>query len=878
MNLFKLFGEIAVKNDEANKNIDETKKKAENAGKDVSKACSDMGSAAVKVGKTIATGLAAAAAAMGALIAAAESSREYRTEMGKLDTAFEASNHSAEAAKATYKELQSVLGETDQAVEAANHLAKLCTTEEELAAWTEICTGVYGSFGASLPIEGLTEAANETARCGQLTGPLTDAINWAAKAGETFGVTLKENTKANKEWNDAVKNAASAEDYFNLALQECATEQERQALIMNTLNGLYSDAAKKYKATNAEIIEANKATERMNELWAKVGKKVEPIVTTFKNGVVDLGEALIDMVSDADVEEFCDTMKDGFEFLAEDVLPKLIDGLTWVFEKIELIAFIAISAGTAFLTYKAVVLAVTIAHGGLTAALEASTIAQAALNAVQNATPLGILVTLIAGATTALVALCGTTDDAAASTRYLTDEERKLIESAEEAAEAFRDQQKATAEAANGIMSQMDHVTSLADELMALADSSGYVEEKDRSRVEFILGQLNQALGTEYEMIDGVIQQYDKLTESIYESIKAETARLLLQNAEKDYTQAIKDRAAALDRVLTAENGVNTQRKNAQAAYEKYIAAQQKYQDTLEHGSKRLQELHKAEMEGYKGVWEVEEGLIDDAIAKREEAAVEYQNYASEVMKYEDAMQASKEGNYEKAIELLTQSGQAYTEYADTVDEETKRTLNTLEKAAIDAGLAAETAKANFAAGIDGFGAETVAEAEEAYKKALAAFETAHNDAFGVGADIMGGLGDGLTSNSGAAIQKIVNIVNSLMSAGYKTAENYSPSAYQASDDAGSMSYGEWLKRNGVNGSHSSGLDYVPFDGYVAELHKGEMVVPAESAEFIRAGGGNGAVVQMLARILSAIEENGLANVSLTVGNREFGRLVREVL
>ena len=31
----------------------------------------------------------------------------------------------------------------------------------------------------------------------------------------------------------------------------------------------------------------------------------------------------------------------------------------------------------------------------------------------------------------------------------------------------------------------------------------------------------------------------------------------------------------------------------------------------------------------------------------------------------------------------------------------------------------------------------------------------------------------------------------------------------------------------GVDGSHASGLDYVPFDGYVAELHKGERVVPA---------------------------------------------------
>ena len=35
----------------------------------------------------------------------------------------------------------------------------------------------------------------------------------------------------------------------------------------------------------------------------------------------------------------------------------------------------------------------------------------------------------------------------------------------------------------------------------------------------------------------------------------------------------------------------------------------------------------------------------------------------------------------------------------------------------------------------------------------------------------------------------------------------------------------------GIDGSHFGGLEYVPFDGYIAELHKGEMVLTADEAK-----------------------------------------------
>ena len=157
MELFRLLGTIAVDNEQANKAIADTASNAEEGSNKTSEAFQKIG----QVAGTIVKGIAVAGVALGgAWIAAIEGSREYRTEMGKLDTAFQVAGHSSEAAKQTYSDLNAVLGDSGQATEAAQHLALLADNEKELQTWTNICTGVYATFGESLPIEGLAEAAN----------------------------------------------------------------------------------------------------------------------------------------------------------------------------------------------------------------------------------------------------------------------------------------------------------------------------------------------------------------------------------------------------------------------------------------------------------------------------------------------------------------------------------------------------------------------------------------------------------------------------------------------------------------------------------------------------------------------------------------------
>lgn len=347
MELFRLLGKISIDNTEAKKALDETTTKAKSTSAETGKSFQAIGKAALTIGKGI---LAAGATIGGAWIAAIEGSREYRTEMGKLDTAFVTNGHSSDAAKKNYQDLQAVLGETDVSVEAANHLAVMTDNEKDLQTWTDICTGVFATFGDSLPIEGLTEAANETAKVGEVTGPLADALNWA-------GIS---------------------EDEFNDKLAKCSNEQERQKLIMETLNTTYKSASDQYKATNADVIAANRAQERLNGAMAELGRVGEPILTAVKNAAAGMVETAVPKI-----ESFIQKIKDMRKWMKENKTTVDIMKAGVIAATVAIAGFVAVMGFSS-------------AMKKASAAIKLVTVAMKALNVAMKANVIGLVITLIA--------------------------------------------------------------------------------------------------------------------------------------------------------------------------------------------------------------------------------------------------------------------------------------------------------------------------------------------------------------------------------------------------------------------------------------------------------------------------------------------------
>lgn len=219
----------------------------------------------------VGVGVAGATALTTAFLALDGATEEYRIAQGKLNTAYEAAGYSAQTATQAYRDFYGILGDTDTATEASQLLAKLAENEQDVSTWTRIAAGVSGTFGDSLPIEGLIEASNETAKVGQVTGVLADALNWV-------GIM---------------------EDDFNEKLASCGSESKRNRLIMDTLAQTYEGAADAFYKNNSALVASRNQQSAMQEITAGLGEtssnvkgKVLELFGAMADGTVRPGSAL----------------------------------------------------------------------------------------------------------------------------------------------------------------------------------------------------------------------------------------------------------------------------------------------------------------------------------------------------------------------------------------------------------------------------------------------------------------------------------------------------------------------------------------------------------------------------------------------------------
>lgn len=247
-------------------------------------------------------------------------------------------------------------------MEAAQHLALVADNEDELNDMTHTLTGVYATFGDSLPLEGFAEAINHSTSFGEVQGSLANALEWS-------GITV---------------------DDFNAQLAECTTEEERQDLITDTLRKTYSKATDQYKETNKDVMAAEKAQEKLSDAFAELGKVFEPIVTKIKEKVVEMVE-----IAAPKIEELIEKIKDASKWVKDNE------------DKINMWVGIILGASVAVGTFLLVLNWGTIMTAAATAIGKVRT-AILLMNAAMLANPVGIVIAVIAGLVAAFIYLWNT--------------------------------------------------------------------------------------------------------------------------------------------------------------------------------------------------------------------------------------------------------------------------------------------------------------------------------------------------------------------------------------------------------------------------------------------------------------------------------------
>lgn len=225
-----------------------------------------------------------------------EATKEYRSMMAKLEGSTKTFGYSADFSKEQFDNFYSYLGDNQMATNAITNLMGIGTSTESISKLAEGAIGVWATYGDSIPIESLTEAINETITVGKVTGTMADTINWAKISQDELGKALGGNSKAQKAFNEAIKEGEPVEDAFNAALATTTDTQERANIVAQFLNSTYGESKSTYDEMTGSIQDANTAEINLQDAQAKLAESVEPMQTAFTNLKAQALELLLPIV------------------------------------------------------------------------------------------------------------------------------------------------------------------------------------------------------------------------------------------------------------------------------------------------------------------------------------------------------------------------------------------------------------------------------------------------------------------------------------------------------------------------------------------------------------------------------------------------------
>lgn len=573
--------------------------------------------------------------------------------------------------------------------------------------------------------------------------------------------------------------------------------------------------------------------------------------------------------------------------------------------------------------------------------------------------PTGAAVIGVAALTVALIANTREMENYKKAGSKMSEEEQLLIDRTKELKQAYDESNKSKLDAIKSANDESTAQQTLWEKLQGTVDANGRVLAGKETYAQFVAGELSDSLGKEISIVDGQVQEYDKLKNTIQQVIEKKRAEAVQSAMQEQYGEALKKQSEAtllynenLGKVMATKQKLKKAEAEATKALDDYTShlelgtgkanpyynAMLQAQGKVEGLNEKVKQQTKAiddsreAMEGYNQTVANYEGLssaliegdaqkISDALLKVQNSFQTANTATRESLeeqaqtlneKYEQMKQALADGatgvTEESVAQIKALSDQANKELEAKLEQD-KNTLKTkFQQVGIEApqslidslsGKSAEVQQTtmniltNMANGVsikkgelttlfkqlgidvpNSLVTQLASMSPSVQQQAVQLLMQLQNGEASqrpavlqqmrdLGIKVDDSVASGIQGNTGkvktesgkvgsAGHSEMQSKMNKTLKSPNVDSNTTSSASREASSAFSAMqsffagrSIGVKIKatieaaKQAASGSHANGLDYVPYNGYIAELHKGERVLTKQENVRYNKGEGN---------------------------------------
>lgn len=451
-----------------------------------------------------------------------------------------------------------------------------------------------------------------------------------AKGGETAKEAFIEVVKRLGSMDDKVSQSIAGVDLFGTMWEDLGPTVVTSFSKMDNGISKSSDSMQKSidELYNTTKKKAEKQLKRLQSLGADFGEEMLPVL----EDLIDIAEDFTKKLEGMSDEEKKNIVNIGLFVAGIGPLTKIL-------------GTVGTTVGTVTKGIGTFSQAIGVATGKTTSNVTAVNNLATAFKMLGS--PLGIIVTATAGA----VGIASILADEQFAYADAVSESSKKMKEAIEIQQQFRQSQD---ENLNANLSEVDNVQKLSDELQTLVDKNGKVKKGYEDRVNFILNELNSALGTEAKLNGNLIDDYDELIDSIDELIQKKKIESILENEEAKYEEAIKNRTAAYDDMIAKENELADAKTKVQ-----------EIQDKINNTDKRFGNL----IAGYQSELTHAKAVQQQAEENLNNSKTMYQTYLNDIATYENDYAIMMTGTNEEINNLIASRTYTYQQGSADVEE-----------------------------------------------------------------------------------------------------------------------------------------------------------------------------------------------------------------